>query len=150
MPAATTLEDSHIASRGQALLTADWREENRNVQPVAVAINALRSKATGAKIRRGVPLMRANNWGLNWLTTKRSQTVSSPIFIGPRNQSIASIRDWTAFKWRNSIKGKRQRVYNQISHAANQLLEELKAEVVLREPLMLFFVHGHIKKLLAL
>jgi Patatin-like phospholipase len=47
-------------------------------------------------------------------------------------------------------KAKRQRVYNQISHAANQLLEELKVEAILREPLMLFFVHGHIKKLLAL
>lgn len=47
-------------------------------------------------------------------------------------------------------KAKRKKVYDQISSAANQLLEELNVNVVLREPFMLFFVHGQIKKLLAL
>jgi len=47
-------------------------------------------------------------------------------------------------------KGKRQKVYEQISSAANQLLKELSVNVAIRETLMLFFVHGQIKKLLAL
>jgi hypothetical protein len=45
---------------------------------------------------------------------------------------------------------KRQKAFDQISSAANQLLKELNVKVEIREPLMVFFVHGHIKKLLAL
>jgi hypothetical protein len=47
-------------------------------------------------------------------------------------------------------KTKRQKVYNQISDAANQLLEELNVNVVIRKPIMWFFVDKQIKKLLAL
>jgi hypothetical protein len=41
-------------------------------------------------------------------------------------------------------------VYDQISDAANELLEELDVNVVIRKPLMWFFIEGQIKKLLAL
>lgn len=45
---------------------------------------------------------------------------------------------------------KREQVYRQVCGAADQLLKELDMNVAIREPLMLFFVHGQIKKLLAL
>jgi hypothetical protein len=47
-------------------------------------------------------------------------------------------------------KTKRQEVYHQISDAANQLLEELKVDLLIREPMMLLFVQKEIRKLLAL
>jgi hypothetical protein len=47
-------------------------------------------------------------------------------------------------------KAKRQRVYEQISDAANDLLSELNVNVFVRKPLMWFFIEGQIKKLLAL
>lgn len=47
-------------------------------------------------------------------------------------------------------KAKRQRVYNQISDAANNLLKELNVDEIIRKPLMLFFIEGQVKKLLAL
>ena len=45
---------------------------------------------------------------------------------------------------------KRQEVYKQISESANQLLEELNVDLLIREPIMLFFIQKQIKKLLAL
>jgi hypothetical protein len=45
---------------------------------------------------------------------------------------------------------KRQQVYQQIRDAADALLEELGVEAIIRDPLMLFYVEGQIKKLLAL
>ncbi len=45
---------------------------------------------------------------------------------------------------------KRQKVYDQIKHAANDLLSELNVNVFIRKPLMWFFVQNQIKKLLAL
>ncbi len=45
---------------------------------------------------------------------------------------------------------KRQKVYKQISDAANQLLEELNVDLLIREPIMLLFVDKQIKKLLSL
>jgi hypothetical protein len=45
---------------------------------------------------------------------------------------------------------KRQKVYDQISDAANQLLVELDVNAVIRKPLMWFFVQKRIKKLLSL
>ncbi len=47
-------------------------------------------------------------------------------------------------------KTKRQKVYDQISDAANDLLEELNLNAVIRKLLMWFFIGGQIKKLLAL
>jgi hypothetical protein len=47
-------------------------------------------------------------------------------------------------------KTKRQKVYDQISDAADDLLEELDLNVAFRKPLMWFFIDGQIKKLLAL
>jgi hypothetical protein len=47
-------------------------------------------------------------------------------------------------------KSKRQKVYDQISSAANDLLEELNVDAILRKPLMWFFIEGQVKKLLAL
>jgi hypothetical protein len=47
-------------------------------------------------------------------------------------------------------RAKRQKAFDQISSAADQLLKELNVKVEIREPLMVFFVRGHIKKLLAL
>ena len=45
---------------------------------------------------------------------------------------------------------KRQQVYQQIRGAADALLEELGVAAIIRGPLMLFYVQGQIKKLLAL
>jgi len=45
---------------------------------------------------------------------------------------------------------KRQKVYDQIRDAANELLEELDVTVFIRKPLMWFFIEEQIKKLLAL
>ena len=45
---------------------------------------------------------------------------------------------------------KRQKVYDQIRDAANELLEELDVTVFIRKPLMWFFIEGQVKKLLAL
>ncbi|MGD0546605.1 MAG: patatin-like phospholipase family protein [Terracidiphilus sp.] len=47
-------------------------------------------------------------------------------------------------------KTKRQQVYQQIQAAANDLLEELNVNLVVRKALMLFFINGQIKTLLAL
>jgi len=47
-------------------------------------------------------------------------------------------------------KTKRQKVYDQIGKAANDLLQELNVNVFVRKPIMWFFVNGQIKKLLAL
>jgi hypothetical protein len=47
-------------------------------------------------------------------------------------------------------KSKRQQVYQQIQQAANDLLQELNVNLVVRKALMLFFINGQIKKLLAL
>ncbi len=45
---------------------------------------------------------------------------------------------------------KRQKVYSQLTGAANELLDELGVDVFIRKPLMWFFIQGQIKKLLAL
>jgi len=45
---------------------------------------------------------------------------------------------------------KRQQVYDQIRDAANDLLEELNVSFLIRKALMLFFIDGQVKKLLAL
>jgi trimethylamine:corrinoid methyltransferase-like protein len=50
----------------------------------------------------------------------------------------------------NVDKTKRQQVYKQIRDAADALLQELGVEVLVRKALMLFYVQGKIKKLLAL
>ena len=47
-------------------------------------------------------------------------------------------------------KTKRQKVYDQISDAADDLLTELNVNVFIRKPLMWFFIEEQIKKLLAL
>jgi len=47
-------------------------------------------------------------------------------------------------------KTKRQKVYDQIRDAANELLEELDVTVFIPKPLMWFFIEEQIKKLLAL
>jgi Patatin-like phospholipase len=45
---------------------------------------------------------------------------------------------------------KRRRVYDQMTEAANELLEELDVNVFIRKPLMWFFIQSQIRKLLAL
>jgi hypothetical protein len=45
---------------------------------------------------------------------------------------------------------KRQKVYDQIRDAANELLQELNVNVFIRKPLMWCFIDGQIKKMLAL
>ena len=47
-------------------------------------------------------------------------------------------------------KAKRQRVYDQICEAAEDLLQELNVNIVIRKPLLWFFIQGQVKKLLAL
>jgi hypothetical protein len=47
-------------------------------------------------------------------------------------------------------KSKRQQVYTQISNAANNLLQELNVNLIIRKAVMVFFIQGQIKKLLAL
>ena len=44
----------------------------------------------------------------------------------------------------------RQKVCDQISASANELLQELKVNIFIRKPLMWFFIDGQIKKMLAL
>ena len=45
---------------------------------------------------------------------------------------------------------KRQEVYDQIRDAADELLRELSVNLLVRKALLLFFVDGQVKKLLAL
>jgi hypothetical protein len=45
---------------------------------------------------------------------------------------------------------KRQQVYEQISNAADDLLQELNVNLIIRKALMAFFIQGQIKKMLAL
>jgi predicted acylesterase/phospholipase RssA len=47
-------------------------------------------------------------------------------------------------------KTKRQKVYSQISDAADALLQELNVNAVIRKALMWFFIDGQVKKMLAL
>jgi hypothetical protein len=47
-------------------------------------------------------------------------------------------------------KNKRQQVYSQICSAADNLLQELNVNVVIRKAVMLFYIQGQIKKMLAL
>jgi hypothetical protein len=47
-------------------------------------------------------------------------------------------------------RGKRQQVYKQISASADQLLQEMKQNWFARQAILLFFLNGKIKKLLAL
>ena len=47
-------------------------------------------------------------------------------------------------------KAKRQKVYEQIKAAANELLQELNVNAAIRTALMWFYVQGQIKKMLAL
>jgi hypothetical protein len=47
-------------------------------------------------------------------------------------------------------KAKRQQIYQQICSAANDLLQELNVNLVVRRALMLFYIQGQIKKMLAL
>ena len=47
-------------------------------------------------------------------------------------------------------KAERQKVYDQIRNAADELLQELNVNVFIRKPIMWCFVQGQIKKLLAL
>jgi predicted acylesterase/phospholipase RssA len=47
-------------------------------------------------------------------------------------------------------KAERQKVYDQIRNAADELLQELNVNVFIRKPIMWFFIQGQIKKLLAL
>jgi type I restriction enzyme, S subunit len=46
---------SVLAAACSGRLTADWREENRNVEPATTLIEKLKLTAAGAKVRRGVP-----------------------------------------------------------------------------------------------
>ena len=68
----------------------------------------------------------------------------TPKPIDPIDQSLNNIQ------MAQVDKTKRQKVYDQISDAANELLQELNVNVVIRKPLMWFFIEGQIKKLLAL
>ncbi|HSZ18887.1 MAG TPA: patatin-like phospholipase family protein [Candidatus Acidoferrum sp.] len=47
-------------------------------------------------------------------------------------------------------KAERQKVYDQIRNAADELLQELNVNVFIRKPIMWFFIQSQIKKLLAL
>jgi hypothetical protein len=68
----------------------------------------------------------------------------TPKPIDPINQNLNNVQ------MAQIDKTKREKVYDQISDAANELLEELDVNVVIRKPLMWFFIEGQIKKLLAL
>jgi hypothetical protein len=68
----------------------------------------------------------------------------TPKPIDPIDQSLNDIQ------MSQVDKTKRQKVYDQISKAANELLQELNVNVFVRKPIMWFFVNGQIKKLLAL
>jgi hypothetical protein len=80
---------------------------------------------------------------------KQSNSVFSnlhwtPKPIDPIDQSLNNIQ------MAQVDKSKRQKVQDQISHAANDLLGELGLNIIIRKPLMWFFVDRQIRKLLAL
>jgi predicted acylesterase/phospholipase RssA len=68
----------------------------------------------------------------------------APKPIDPINQSLNGIQ------MAQVDKTKRQKVYDQISEAATELLQELNVNVCIRRPLMWFFIEGQIKKMLSL
>jgi hypothetical protein len=68
----------------------------------------------------------------------------TPKPIDPIDQSLNNIQ------MAQVDKTKRQNVYDQISDAANDLIEELDLNMFIRKLLMWFFIEGQIKKLLAL
>jgi Patatin-like phospholipase len=68
----------------------------------------------------------------------------TPRPIDPINQNLNNIQ------MAQVDKTKRQKVYDQISDAANDLLKELDVNLAIRKALMWFYVEGQVKKLLAL
>ena len=68
----------------------------------------------------------------------------TPKPIDPIDQSLNNIQ------MAQVDKTKRQKVYDQIRDAANDLLRELNVNVFIRKPLMWFFIEGQVRKLLAL
>ena len=68
----------------------------------------------------------------------------TPKPIDPIDQSLNNIQ------MAQVDKTKRQKVYDQISNSANELLKELNVNVFIRKPLMWFFIEGQIKQMLAL
>jgi predicted acylesterase/phospholipase RssA len=68
----------------------------------------------------------------------------TPKSIDPIDQNLNNIQ------MAQVDKTKRQKVCDQISDAADDLLTELNVDAVIRKPLMWFFIEGQIKKLLAL
>lgn len=49
------LRQSILASAYSGHLTADWRDENPNVEPAMTSIDKLKTTTAGARVRRGVP-----------------------------------------------------------------------------------------------
>jgi predicted acylesterase/phospholipase RssA len=68
----------------------------------------------------------------------------TPKPIDPIDQSLNNIQ------MAQVDKTKRQKVYDQIRDAADDLLQELNVNVLIRKAIMLFFIDGQVKKLLAL
>lgn len=68
----------------------------------------------------------------------------TPKPIDPIDQNLNDI------KMAQVAESKRRKVYNQISDAADALLREMNVEVLVRKALMLFFIDGQVKKMLAL
>ena len=68
----------------------------------------------------------------------------TPKPIDPINQSLNNVQ------MAQVDKTERQKVCDQISASANELLQELKVNIFIRKPLMWFFIDGQIKKMLAL
>ncbi len=68
----------------------------------------------------------------------------TPKAIDPIDQNLNNIQ------MAQVDKTERQKVYDQIRDAADELLQELNVNVFIRKALMLFFIDGQVKKLLAL
>jgi hypothetical protein len=68
----------------------------------------------------------------------------TPKSINPIDQSLNNLQ------MEQVDKTKRERVYEQLKEAANELLQELDVNPVIRTALMWFYVQGQIKKLLSL
>lgn len=68
----------------------------------------------------------------------------TPKAIDPIDESLNNIQ------MAQVDEAKRQEVYKQISDAGNQLLEELDVDMLIRKPVMWFFIDKQIKKMLAL
>jgi len=85
----------------------------------------------------------------DWANKKRSDSIFSNLHWTPKPIDPIDPK-LNGIQMAQVDKTKRQKVCDQISSAADQLLQELSVNTVVRKALMLFYIHGQIKKILSL